>query len=427
MKSSTALQCDLLVIGSGMAGMTAAARAAYFGVDTILTGSSAGFYLTSGLLDLLGVYPAGADQTLSDPWEGLKRLTEEIPLHPYSRVTATEIEESLEFVRQILNTAGLAYHCGRQGNLQVLTAAGTFKPSFLVPATMVKADQVFHNKKIALLLVDFNGLKGYSAKQIASELKQHHREVSVLNIEVPQLSGDFNVTRMAELLETPLFVETLGQAIVSGSHKAAALGLPAVCGINPELSIVKQLETLTGMDCFEIPGLPPSIPGLRLKNAFEKHLARTDVRVFSNSTVAFQKFENDHVLLEMVSEKNSTPVRARGVILATGRFQGGGLKALRGLIQEPLFQVPVYQPAQRSLWYNIDLFAPTGHPINQAGLLSDSCFRPVDKTEAPVFDTLYAAGSLLSHNDWVRLKSGAGVSCVSAVCAVNHFCKKTGR
>ncbi|MBU0462270.1 MAG: FAD-binding protein, partial [Proteobacteria bacterium] len=233
-----------------------------------------------------------------------------------------------------------------------------------------------------------------------------------------------NPVHLAKSFEKKEFIQRLADKILGFSGKADIIGLPAICGIHNSLDIVKSLEKKIGMDVFEIPGMPPSIPGLRLKNAFEKKLSGLDASFLSNAKIAFHAMEKDHFILKAINDNFETRIKARGVILATGRFPGGGLFARRDIILETVFDLPVFQPKTRDLWHQLNFFDPKGHQINQTGLETDDMFRPLDKTGNPAFENLYAAGSIIAHNDWARLKSGAGVSCVSAYTAVNSFYKK---
>ncbi len=419
------MDCDLLVIGSGFAGMAAAARASGLGLKTVQTGSSSGFYLASGLLDFLGVYPVDPVTRLKNPEDGMALLKKEITNHPYAKVSENKIVEAFHFVYQFLYDGGLDYAFKLNQNFQVLTAAGTFKPSFLVPRSMAKSNELFTDQK-QVLLVDFEGLKGYSALQIAGNLKKMGHQVDTVTIKVPELTGDFNVTRLAAKFEDPSFLDYVAEQVQMFAPTKTMMGLPAVCGIHNTSSILKQLESITGMDCFEIPGLPPSIPGLRLKNTFEKQLSKRNITVLNNATVKHNTIQKNRLILDAVCQNFKIRVKARGVILATGRFPGGGLRAERGLIQETVFNIPVDQPDKRNLWYDANLFQAKGHGINQAGILTDNIFRPLNRNNIPLFENLYAAGSILSHNDWARLKSGAGVSIVSALTAVDHFNSGSG-
>ena len=43
----------------------------------------------------------------------------------------------------------------------------------------------------------------------------------------------------------------------------------------------------------------------------------------------------------------------------------------------------------------------------------------------PVFDNLFAAGSILAHQDWMRMKCGSGLAMATAYAAVDAFLKTT--
>ncbi|RLB93945.1 MAG: hypothetical protein DRH26_02600 [Deltaproteobacteria bacterium] len=158
-----------------------------------------------------------------------------------------------------------------------------------------------------------------------------------------------------------------------------------------------------------------------MKNAFEKKMSQHDVIVLNNAKIRFDSYEDHTFFMTAINQNMTSSIQAKGVILATGRFQGGGLHASRKVIKETIFNLPVFQPEERSLWCDLNFFNPDGHAINQAGIETNEMFQPMDKKTDSQYEHLYAAGSTLAHNDWVRLKSGSGVSCVSAVSAVEHF------
>jgi glycerol-3-phosphate dehydrogenase subunit B len=114
-------------------------------------------------------------------------------------------------------------------------------------------------------------------------------------------------------------------------------------------------------------------------------------------------------------------VQAKAIVLASGRFLGRGLKAERKRVYETIFDLPLYQPADRNAWHRPDFLDPEGHPINQAGVEIDNNFKPLDRTGRPVYQNLFAAGSILAHQDWMRLKCGSGLAIATAYGAVNAF------
>jgi glycerol-3-phosphate dehydrogenase subunit B len=59
---------DLCVVGSGMAGMSAALFAASRGLATVLVGRTGEIIFATGLLDLMGVHPLETGRLWNDPW-----------------------------------------------------------------------------------------------------------------------------------------------------------------------------------------------------------------------------------------------------------------------------------------------------------------------------------------------------------------------
>jgi glycerol-3-phosphate dehydrogenase subunit B len=174
--------------------------------------------------------------------------------------------------------------------------------------------------------------------------------------------------------------------------------------------------------------MPPSVTGLRIKEAFEKHLPQKGVRLFTQKRVidADAIDSKKRFVLEVGDNKTDFKVLAQGIILASGRFIGKGLHADRKQIRETLFDLPVYQIRDRSRWHLKDFLDSRGHPINRAGLETDDLLRPFDRSGHPAFQTLFAVGSILAHQDWMRMKCGSGLAISTAYKAVNAFLELRG-
>jgi glycerol-3-phosphate dehydrogenase subunit B len=81
--------------------------------------------------------------------------------------------------------------------------------------------------------------------------------------------------------------------------------------------------------------------------------------------------------------------------------------------------LPVVQPASRTDWHEKDLLHHSGHAINRAGLAVDDTFRPLDRSGKPPYASLFAAGSILAYQDWIRQKCGSGLAIATAWGAVS--------
>ena len=170
MSVSDHIKCEITVIGTGLTGLAAALFAANRGLSTTIVGRTGEIIFASGFLDLLGVHPMEKKQIWSDPWAGIEALVGDTPNHPYARVTIKELRASLEEFIRFLGKAGLSYRRYLNRNCEVLTAMGTTKPTYAVPSTMWNGVRALE-KKTPCLIVDIQGLKGFSARLIAENMR----------------------------------------------------------------------------------------------------------------------------------------------------------------------------------------------------------------------------------------------------------------
>jgi glycerol-3-phosphate dehydrogenase subunit B len=418
------LSCDLAVIGAGMTGMAASMFAASRGLKTVQVGVTGEIIFASGFLDILGIHPISEKKSCLDPWAGIAALIQDCPDHPYGRLTAKEIQSALEEYLLFVKDFGVPHYWEKTDNLEMMTPQGTLKLTGCVPRTMKNAVLALREKPPGLI-VDIRGLKGFSAHQIVDNLMEIWPDLRSAHIAFPDSGhlGEIYPEYMARSLEAGTCRKKLAAAILPHVRNAEIVGVPAILGIHHSLEVQADLEARIGVRIFEIPTLPPSVPGLRLKEMFEKALPEKGVRQFLQQRVAaVQPEPGSGFLLDIAGGiAQGQKIRSKGILLATGRFFGKGLSADRKQIRESLFDLPVFQPVSRSNWYNMDFLDPKGHPIHQAGLEIDENFRPLSASGAPAYSNLFAAGSILAHQDWIRQKCGSGLAIATAYGAVSSF------
>ena len=124
---------------------------------------------------------------------------------------------------------------------------------------------------------------------------------------------------------------------------------------------------------------------------------------------------------------------AGAVLLATGGIAGGGLIADEpGALREAVLGLPVDGPAAGA-WLLSDPFDPAGHPLETAGIRTDTRLRPVrpaaagqpaDRTDSqPLAENVRIAGSLLAGQRYLRERCGDGVALASAALAARELCQ----
>ncbi len=422
-------ECELAVIGCGLAGMAAAFFAAQRGISTVQTGVTGGLVFASGYLDLVGIHPIETGKVSVDPWETIMSLKKDIPKHPYAKMPKRDIEAAFEQVVTFLREKGLSYIKDENRNSKVMTPLGTIRNTYYVPETMWEGVRALKEQP-PCLIVGFEELGDFSAAQIAAGLKKKWPDVKALNVSLsgitwagPAVSGDI----LARDMEIPGNLEKLANAVRPHLGNARVVGLPAVLGMQKSQEVIADLTRMLGVSIFEIPTMPLSVPGLRLNEAFSTGLDDAGVkRFFPERIHAWKQNSDGTFFLEFGKGTAKKHIKAHGVILATGRFWARGLRADRDAIREPLFDLPVHQPENREMWHNPKFLAPGGHAVNRAGLSIDDRFRPLGPGGKPAFQNLFAAGSILAHQDWMRMKCGSGLAISSAAAAVDAFLNARG-
>jgi len=415
------LACDLFIIGAGMAGSAAALFAARRGIDTVQVGLTGETLYASGLFDLYGVAHSKNRALIDDPWEGLKQLKKVHPEHPYSRLSIDQIRSAMDELTAFMADSGQAYRGYPSKNVRLITPVGSVKRTFRVPETMWNGVKAL-KEKAPCLIVDIEGLRGFSAPQMAEILNASWPGVKVATVSLPWESrrGAKYAEHIARGLEAQTAQRDLAEAIRPHLGEAAYVGLPAVLGIYDPTGVCKALEKMLGKRVFEIPTMPPAVAGVRLKSIFDTHLPRMGVKTFFHHTAsAVGKQPDGRFLLSVGRTEPEVTVVANAVLLATGRFLGKGLVPERRGIRESLLDLPVRQPVDRSCWHRESFLDPRGHAINMAGIEVDDRFRPISATGQPIEANLYAAGSILAHQDWIRTKSGTGIAVATAYGAVD--------
>jgi glycerol-3-phosphate dehydrogenase subunit B len=412
------INTQIMVIGSGMAGMAAALFANQRGADTVQVGITGEINFASGLLDILGVHPVAEAAPLDDPWKGIEQLVKDEPHHPYGLLSTGQIETAMAQCLSFLDRAGLPYQTNGRRNSRIVTPVGTVKTTYAVPRSMFAGVTALADQT-PTLLVDFSGLKGFSARQIMETLGPAWPTLQRARIAFPNSRGELYTEHAARTLEATANRQALADAIRPHIARARAVGLPALLGIYRTQEILTDLEKSLELPVFEIPTMVPAITGLRLREAFEQRLPQMGVRAFYQQKVLEAEVLPGGGFQFLVGgQMPELRVRAEKAILASGRFFGKGLSAGREGIRESIFNLPVDQPAERDLWHHKDLLHSDGHPINRAGVNVDTHFRPTDANGDVIHDQLYAVGSILAHQDWVRQKCGSGLSIATAFGAI---------
>ncbi len=416
-------QLNVLVIGAGLAGLVAGWQASRLGQKTRVIAKGWGAtHWGSGCIDVLGYLPEDYEHPVASPYECLSGFIANHPEHPYARVGLGHIAQALAEFQALFEAQGYPLQGTLQRNWLLPTALGAIRPTCLAPLTMLAGDLNSHDP---MLIIGFNQYQDFYPRLVADNLEAQQYITRELILDLPELKDSHLVSTLslARLFDMPEFRHSVAQAILPRLGSAHRVGFPAVLGIQHPQEVLRDLEQQLGLPVFEIPGLPPSIPGIRLHNLLVRAIQSSGGQVFSGMQVLSSEVAGGRIISvasEAAARTKSHP--ARHYILATGGLLGGGFTTQEhDYAQEAIFNLPLDHPPTRAGWLHPEYFSPRGHPIFQVGVPVNHQLMPIDPEGRALITNLSVVGAALGGYDPLRERSLEGVSLATGYLAANHI------
>jgi len=275
-----------------------------------------------------------------------------------------------------------------------------------------------------MLIVGFASWRDFYPMLCAGNLARQGIPARGIHVDLPRRHDgwDLSPTRLAHCFDDPAFREEVARLVKGRLRDEARVGFPAVLGLRDPAVVQRELAEQIGRPVFEIPTLPPSVPGTRLLNVLKGWLLRQGARVQIGHAVTRPVVEGRRVVgVAVASVGRETVFHADAVILATGGLYGGGLLSDdRGRLWEPIFDLPVQAQTDRLAWFNTDLLDLRGHPAHTFGIAVDEYLRPLGKDGTPAYENLFAAGHILGGMDTLIGGCEEGFDLASAYTAVRE-------
>ena len=444
-------RADVAVVGAGLAGLTAAIRLAESGarVQVLATGHAATHWAPGGI-------DVGAVPGTQTSRAAVDQLAQ-VPGHPYAFL-APELPAALDWLRAALAADGLDLVGDLGDPLRAIpTSIGATRLAAVLPAGMAAALPPWAPDEV-LVVCGIAGFRDFWPEAMAESLRrpatwrgqQPPARIESISVELPGLAGRHNLSSLdlARLFDDPAWrstaIDTIARALESRLPRRASglasvtgrLALPAVLGLHDHPAVLAALERLP-LAPFEVALVPPSLPGLRLfaalRSILRRHGGRLQVGEAVHGTIAA---DGRVAELRAPAAARELVLSAGAVILATGGIAGGGLIADGpGSLREAVLGLPVDGPPADH-WLLNDPFDPAGHPLETAGIRTDSRLRPVGpravgqsagrpggSPDVPLAENVRIAGSLLAGQRYLRERFGDGVALASAALAARELCQ----
>lgn len=376
---------DLIIIGAGWAGLSAAAFALHLKPNAkirVIAQGIGSLVVTPGWLSLL-------DSAQGDVISAIRDLTARHPEHPYALAGAESLSEAVRLFAQIGAEIGLGYQAEQPlYNKQVFTALGSRQSPAVVPYGYQGAAQAGERPL-------FVGLEGW--RDYYPALSGAH--FVLIAPPIGERPWDLTPTDYARYFDQPPFRAEVARQVKARLNGATSVAFPAVLGLEHHAETVQTLQERLGVPVFELPTLPPSVPGTRLYNKLRRYLLDRRVRLQVGHPVVRGVCEGRRVTgVEVAAAGKPHFFGAKAVILATGNLYGGGLFSDdHGRVWEGIFGIPVQHVADRGAWFSGQMLAPEGHAVHHFGIRANAHLQPLDAEGAPLAGNLFAAGHILAH------------------------------
>lgn len=409
---------DVVVIGAGTAGLVAGVRMAELGADVCVLAKGVGStHLTPGTIDVLGYAPERVDS----PSAALDALAAERPDHPYALVGIDTVHAAAGwFITTAARGAlpGYNYVGSLEHNLLLPTAVGALRPSALVPETFAAGDS---RQLGRVVVVGTPRLRDFHPGLCAENLRAAGIDATALSIEVEVDRADASTLGLARRFDDAhwraAFSARLAPLIKGADHVA----LPAMLGLADPHAVLVDLEARLGRRVFEVPTLPPSVPGMRLFEILREALLSAGGRLALGAGVVSHARDGERVVsIEAATAGSNTSYEAQAFVLASGGFNSGAITldshwaaheqvlglALRGVpgVNEQRF-VPGYFDEQ---------------PLARAGVAVDAELRA-----AGTANVVVAGAALPGSVSW-REGSGEGIALASGYRAAELVAAELG-
>jgi glycerol-3-phosphate dehydrogenase subunit B len=409
---------DVVVIGAGLAGLSAACELAESGARTFVAGHGmAATHWAHGGVDVAA--PPG----VATSREGLEALRL-IDGHPYAML-ADDVEPAVAAHLRRLDVAALGYRGDLDTPLTAIpTAIGGRRQVAIVPAAQSAAARAWQPDE-RLLVLGITGFKDFWAPYMAHNLARTWTSggpagVEADVVELPDLAAAHNLSPMtlATLFDDPTWRGRAFRALGAVAPRLGAwrVAMPAVLGVSRHADVHAAVQQILGHRVFEVATVPPSVPGLRLFEVLRRRLLERGGQIqIGFPIVSVERRGRMIQALHTEAASRTHRLAADHFILATGGIAGGGIRAdPDGRLHESVLGLPVEAPP-RAAWFSPDV-GP--HPLEAAGIRTDASLRPIDVEGAPLLDNVHVIGSTLAGMRYLSERCGDGVALASARRAV---------
>jgi glycerol-3-phosphate dehydrogenase subunit B len=251
-------------------------------------------------------------------------------------------------------------------------------------------------------------LRDFHPSLCAANLERTGISARGIDVDLKLQRADDNSLGLARRFDDPAWRAAFAAQVALQLRDEEQVGLPAVLGLTDPHAVWSDLERRLGRRVFEIPTLPPSVPGMRLFEILRSALRAAGGRLVLGSSVLGAE-RSDGRITAVLAEASGHEVRyvAPWFVLATGGFASGAIEldSQWHTIDRVLGLSLRGAPGPDEPRFVSDYFKE--QPMGRAGIAVDGDLR------AEGADNVVVAGAALPGASSWREGSGEGIALAS--------------
>lgn len=396
------MEYDVIVLGGGLSGYVAAARAAELGKRVlILTDGLGSFPFLPGHIDVWGY---GSREPLAGIAEHLRSQ----PGHPWGRLRDV-LSESMAFFRSVCAEQGLGFAAPTQQNVEVPTPLGGSRPAFMVPDSQYVPGWQTAPRVLVVGLAQY---RDFFPRVVAHGVGSDREARAItVSLDLPRHLDSFT---LAGCLEKEAYQDVFLQKVGEAAGKQSLVLVPAVFGLESAAKTFARVQSLLGVPLMEISTLPPSMPGLRIYAALRRWVMAKGVRVTNNVKVNGAWFSRNGCAGVTASiSGREHKFTADSFVLATGSFVSSGFTWQGRLPAEPVMGLPVTPLSDDFPLTDGPFLDSKGKEFMRLGIEVDDNLNPTGPSGEVIYKNVFVTGSKLAGYDFSVEKSGTGIAVAS--------------
>jgi glycerol-3-phosphate dehydrogenase subunit B len=382
-----------------------------------------GTHLAPGTIDVLGY---AGDERVERPGEALGAVD---GAHPYARLGGVDaVARALDWFKRQFEAGPLGayrYQGSLDENVLLPTTVGAAKPSAVVPETMAAGDL---RSSASMLIVGFRVLRDFHAAYLADNVSRGGTPARAVVLD-RRVDGrpEANSLGLARAFDDPAVRAEIVAEVARALDGAERVGFPAGLGAEDPHGVWSDLQERLGRPVFEIPTLPPSVPGMRVFRTLRHRVRSGGGRIILNSTAVSGARAGARVeSVRATAAGREVVYRARWIVVATGGVATGGITLdSRWRARETALDLPVHgAPGPGEARFAPEYFGD--HPFARVGVAVDDGLRPIDDEGGRILDNVLVAGATLAGAKPWQEKSGDGLSVASGHRAAELILEEEG-